>query len=265
VRDGASITSTARRYAISRATLHRWVQTYDPDHPVASLRPKMTGPKGPRWTDEVLAQVVALIADHPDWWGKRRVATALHGCGLTLSAATVSRILVVARQQLAQVRDREARAQQVRRDRQVKTAMRRNERDAARAAMWHERLMPAFDPGLTAQERWRRIAQALVSKGYKIQAKDLTPELRAIADEYLENLGGRDSFSPAGEWLIDARRWLHILKNPEARSPEEWPRAGPHIDHLRAGALNDLVKNFNRSIGLNASRALLESPEDPIR
>src|SRR4029077_19009367 len=123
----------------------------------------------PRWTDEVLNQVAALIADHPDWWGKRRVATALRSRGLTLSEATVSRMLVVARQQLAQARDREARTQQVRRNRQVKTAMRRNERDAVRAAMWHERLMPARDPGLTSQERWRRVAQALASKGGKFR------------------------------------------------------------------------------------------------
>ncbi len=262
MRDGASITSTARRYGIGRATLHRWLQAYDPDHPVASLRPKKTGPKAPRWTDEVLNQVAALIADHPDWWGKRRVATALRRFGVTLSEATVSRILVVARQQLAQLRDREARAEQARRNRQVKTVMRRNDRDAARAAMWHERLMPAWDPDLSAQERCRRIAQALAGKGYKIQVKDLTPELRAIADEYIENLGGRDSFSSAEEWLIDARRWLRILKNPEARSPEKRLRVGPNIEHLRVGALNNLVKNFSRNVGLGASPALFEDPDN---
>jgi len=81
-------------------------------------------------------------------------------------------MLVVARQQLEQARDREIRAQQARRRREMRTAMRRDERDAARAEMWHERLMPAREPRLTAQERVRRIAQALASKGYKIQVKD---------------------------------------------------------------------------------------------
>jgi hypothetical protein len=210
----------------------------------------------------MLNQVAALIADHPDWWGKHRVATALRGRGVTLSEATVSRMLVVARQQLAQARDREARAQQARRRREMRTARQRNERDAARAEMWHERLMPAREPGLTAQERVRRIAQALASKGYKIQVKDLTPDLRAIADEYIENLGGRDSFSPSETWLLDARKWLHRSKNLIPRNPL---RAGPNIDHLRVGALNDLVTNFNRDIGLGASRALLESPENEER
>jgi transposase len=251
VRDGASITSTARRYEISRATLYRWLQAYDPNHPVASLRPKKTGPKAPRWTDEMLNQVAALIADHPDWWGKRRVARALHDRGLTLSEATVSRMLVVAREQLAQARDREARAQRARGNRLAKTAMRRDERDAARAARWHERLTPALEPGLTAQERMQRIAQALASKGYKIQVKDLTPELREIAEEYLENLGGRDSFSSAEEWLIDARRRLLESKNSEARVP--------NLENERVGALNHLVKNFLTATSISdASRTLLE-------
>ena len=74
--DGASVTSTARRYGISRATLHRWLQAFDPNHPIASIRPKKTGPKAPRWTAEALDRVAKLIADHPDWWGKRRVTAS---------------------------------------------------------------------------------------------------------------------------------------------------------------------------------------------
>jgi len=256
VRDGASITSVARRYAVSRTSLYRWLKAFDPDRPVASLRPKKTGPKTPRWTAEMLDRVAELIADHPDWWGKSRVAAALRGYGFTLSEATVSRMLVVARQQLAQEREREARKQQVRRDRDVRTAIRRSECDATRAAMWHEKLLPAWEPGLTPQERRRRLAQALASKGYKIQAKDLTPELRAIADQYLENLGGRDSFSPAEAWLISARRRLRISKDPAAASPADQLRRGSNIDHLRVGALNDLVKN-STNIGVIASRIAL--------
>jgi hypothetical protein len=67
------------------------------------------------------------------------------------------------------------------------------------------------------------------------------------------------------EWLIDVRRWLHKLKTRDARSSEERLRAGPNIDHLRVGALNDLVKNFNRDIGLGASRVLLKRPETEER
>jgi transposase len=258
VRDGASITATARRYEISRATLHRWLRAFDPEHPVGSLRPKKTGPKGPRWTDEMLQQTERLIADHPHWWGKGRVATALRERGVTLSEATVSRMLAVARQQLAQERNRDAREQEVRFRRQARTALRRSEREAARAATRHDLLVPAQEPGLTPQERGRRIAQALESKGYKIQVKDLTPELRAIADEYIENLGWRDdAFSPRDEWLIDARHWLLRWKNPAAASSEQMLRRGPNIDDLRVGALNHLVKNFGRSLELAPPHVLL--------
>ncbi len=262
VRDGASITATAHRYDISRATLHRWLRAFNPDHPVASLRPRKTGPKGPRWTDEMLKQIKELIADHPDWWGKRRVASALRERGVTLSEATVSRMLVVARQQLGQARDSDAREQEVRLKRQVRTAMRRSEREAARAALWRDLLIPAQEPGLTAQERCRRIAQALASKGYRIQVEDLTSDLRAIADGYLESLGGRNTFSPAEEWLIDARNWLRVFKNPEAGALEQRLRLAsghPNIDHLRVGALNHLVRNYSPNTELGASHVLLES------
>jgi hypothetical protein len=163
-------------------------------------------------------------------------------------------MLVVARQQLAQERDRKARAQQVRRDREVKAAMRRNERDAARAAMWHERLMPAMDPGLTAQERCRRIARVLSSKGNKIQVKDLTPELRDIADAYLANFGDRDIFAPAEGWLMEASRWARLIKNPEAASPGERLRLDlrghPNIEYLRVAALNHLRRRFDLNVDL---------------
>lgn len=54
----------------------------------------------------------------------------------------------------------------------------------------------------------------------------------------------KSDISPAEEWLVDARRWLRILKNPELRSPAQWLRQGPEIDHLRVGALNHLAKNL---------------------
>jgi hypothetical protein len=103
-----------------------------------------------------------------------------------------------------------------------------------------------------------RTAVALASKGYKIQVKDLTPELRAIADDYIENLGGRDSFLPGETWLLEAHKWLRRSKNLIPGNPL---RAGPNLDRLRVGALNDLKKKFSRNIGLAASSVLLEGEQ----
>jgi transposase len=245
VRDGTTITNTARRFGVSRATLHRWLKAFDPNHPIASLRPQRRGPEAPRWGDDIVLQVMELIGDHPDWWGRRRVARALSERGVTLSEATVGRILVVARERIAVERQREARKQNADRRRRVRVTARRHERDTERRSLWRERLEPAFAPGLPAEERLRSIAQVLALKRYKIQVKDLTPELCAIADEYIENLGWRDTFSPAEKWLIDAHRWLPKLKDPELRSSEDRLRSsGPDVDHLRAAALNHLGKHF---------------------
>jgi hypothetical protein len=40
---GASITETARRAGVRRATLYRWLKAFDPDRPLASLRPDNRG------------------------------------------------------------------------------------------------------------------------------------------------------------------------------------------------------------------------------
>ena len=104
VRDGASVTDTARRYGVSRSTLHRWLRAFDPEHPVASLQPEKRGPKAPRWDNATLEFVVELIGDHvtgPPWqprrvpgnrWGRHRVALALAERGIIVSEATVGRI-----------------------------------------------------------------------------------------------------------------------------------------------------------------------------
>jgi transposase len=249
VHEGASIADTARRFGINRATLHRWLNAYDPKHPVASLRPKKRGPKAPRWGDEVVVLVMTLIADHPDWWGKRRVAQALRGRGVTLSEPTAGRILVVARQRIAEHRQREARRRLVEQRRQVQVMARRHQRDVERRALWQERLEPAFAPGLPGEERLRRIAQALASKGYKIHAKDLTPELCDIADDYLAAVGAREIVPPSESWLVHADRWIRKLKDPTYREGLRQMQhdfginSGPNIDHLRVGALNHLARN----------------------
>jgi transposase len=238
VRDGASITDTARRAGINRATLHRWLKAYDPAHPIASLRPKPRGPKAPRWGDDVILQVVKLIADHPDWWGKRRVARALSELGIILSEATVGRILVVARQQIAEKQRRETRREQAEQRRQARVLAQRHQRDAKRGALWHDWLEAAgaLAPGLPDEERWRRIAQALARKGWRMKVKDLTPVLRDIADAYLAEIGERDIVPPSERWLVEADRFV--------RDVQLGLRPGLDIDDKRVGALNHLAENF---------------------
>jgi hypothetical protein len=192
-----------------------------------------------------------LIADHPDWWGKRRVAQALRGRGVILSEPTASRMLVVARQRIVEHRQREARRRLVEQRRQVQVIARRHQRDVERRALWQGRLEPAFAPGLPGEERLRCIAQALASKGYKIQAKDLTPELRDIADNYLADFGNRDVVTPSEAWYVDADWWVRKLKDPARRAHrqqmERWlgieTPERVNIDHLRVGALNHLARN----------------------
>jgi transposase len=137
VRDGVSATDTARRYGVSRSTLHRWLRAFDPDHPMASLRPDKPGPKAPRWDDATLELVIDLIGDHltgppgqlrrvpGNQWGRHRVALALAERGIIVSEATVSRMLVVARDRIAQEQARVVRAEEVRLRREGRTAARR--------------------------------------------------------------------------------------------------------------------------------------------
>jgi transposase len=263
VLDGASVTDTARRYGVSRSTLHRWLRAFNPEHPVASLRPDKPGPKTPRWDDATLEFVVELIGDHltgPPWqprrvpgnrWGRHRVALALAERGIIVSEATVSRMLVVARARIAQEQAREVRAEEVRLRREGRTAARRAARDRDRRQIWRERLATALAPGLAGPDRRRRVADALASKGWKIQAKDLTPDLEAIADAYL---AARDRHAvksgetlPAGEkWLMDTYRRVPkpAGENPTVAGLGAISGGGPNIDHLRVAALNILVKKF---------------------
>jgi transposase len=263
VRDGASVTDTARRYGVSRSTLHRWLRAFDSEHPVASLRPDKPGPKTPRWDDATLEFVVDLIGDHltgppeqrrrvpGNQWGRHRVALALAERGIIVSEATVSRMLVAAREHIAQEQAQEVRAEEVRLRREGRTAARRAARDKDRRQMWQERLATALVPGFAGPERIRRVADALASKGWKIQVKDLTPELEALADEYLaarvrhaDESG--EALPPEEEWLRDAHRWVRKLaeEDPTVAGLRAISGGGPNIDHLRVAALNNLVTNF---------------------
>jgi transposase len=263
VRDGASVTDTARRYGVSRSTLHRWLRAFDPGHPVASLRPDKPGPKTPRWDDATLEFVVELIGDHligPPWqprrvpgnqWGRHRVAVALAERGIIVSEATVGRMLVVARERIAQEQAREARANEVRLRREGRTAARRAARDRERRQLWQERLATALAPGFSGAERIRRVADALASKGWKMQVKDLTPELEALADAYLAARDGHagksgEALSAEEKRLRDMHRWVRKLagEDPAVAGLGAISGGGPNIDHLRVAALNHLVKKF---------------------
>jgi len=95
--------------------------------------------------------------------------------------------------------------------------------------MWQERLATALVPGIASDERIRRAADALASKGWKMQVKDLTPDLEALADAYLAALDRR--VTGLGAML----------------------GGGPNIDHLRVAALNHLVKNFKSDTASSAA------------
>jgi transposase len=271
VRDGASVTDTARRYGVSRSTLHRWLRAFDPDHPVASLRPEKPGPKTPRWDEATLEFVVELIGDHvtgPPWqprrvpgnqWGRHRVALALAERGIIVSEATVSRMLVVARERIAQEQAWEERAKGVRLRREGRTVARRAARDRKRRQMWQERLATALAPGFTSPEQMRRVADALASKGWKMEVKDLTPELETIADEYLAALArwkNGQSISAEEKWLMDTYRRVRKLaeEDPTVAGRRAISGGGPNIDHLRVAALNHIAKNFKSDTAGSSAR-----------
>ena len=81
-------------YAVSRATVYRWRQRYQPFR-VKSLEPRSRAPKTKRqvswsWEDE---QRILALRQHYPRWGKRKLVPKLREQGCTLSEATVGRIL----------------------------------------------------------------------------------------------------------------------------------------------------------------------------
>jgi transposase-like protein len=172
---GVTITEVARDEGITRATLYAWLKAFDPERPLASLRPQRRGPKGPRWGNDVVNAVIELIAGYPPWVGSRHLTRALAKRGIVVPERTVSRILPVARERLAIERDRAQRKSETRRSREVAAMTRHDERDARReaeAAQWFEQ---NITPGITPEEAIRRISEALSKTAWKIRTKDLTP------------------------------------------------------------------------------------------
>ena len=66
--DGAPVTEVARRYGITRQTLHRWLRRYASDG-LSGLVDRASTPRScPHQMDpQVEAQVVALRRAHPGW------------------------------------------------------------------------------------------------------------------------------------------------------------------------------------------------------
>jgi hypothetical protein len=116
-----------------------------------------------------------------------------------------------------------------------KITARRAQKEAENRQKWLLRLAPAFASGLlNGQERLGRIAEALHPY---MKTKDLTPELIAIADDYLDHVGYLDLIvTGSDQWLVDAAKHLRDYKS------EGWSRV--NIDHLRVGALNHLQRNW---------------------
>jgi transposase len=230
VRSGTTITAAAVKFGVSRATLHRWLRAFNPDRPIASARPRKSGPKGPRWNDETVTAVIAIIEDHPDWWGRTRVGAALSDRGVVLSEKTVGKILKVARERLAAKLARDQRAAQARRSRQIAAMIRRDEREAMRRDMVAKYLSEILMPGVPVEEAVSKLVAAFAAKGWKFETKDLTPELGEFADAYLRAVRANPEYLADNEdWLLSVDRW-------------------PDQDHARVAAINHFIKR-NKDAG----------------
>lgn len=93
-RETRDVGVVCRTFGISRATLYRWAQQFDPHDPtsvrVKSRRPRRV--RQPTWTAAHLEAVRHLRAQYPRW-GKAKLAVLLEGRGYRLSASTVGRML----------------------------------------------------------------------------------------------------------------------------------------------------------------------------
>jgi transposase len=96
--NGRSVSVTCRRVGLSRPTLYRWLDIYDPSDPV-SLKPLSRRPhrtRQPTWSERHLLAVAELSRRHPAF-GKRRLHRILAGDGEDLSEAAVGRLLAIVR------------------------------------------------------------------------------------------------------------------------------------------------------------------------
>ena len=92
---GRNIAATSRQFGISRSTLYRWLERYDPDKPSKPLRAHSRKPhnkRKPLWSEHHLVRVADISAEHPKW-GCIRLHRAVVAQGWRVSASTVGRML----------------------------------------------------------------------------------------------------------------------------------------------------------------------------
>lgn len=90
-KDGRLVCET---FGISRATLYRWIQRFDPKD-LSSLRERSRRPRRlrkPTWSHEIIMAVKALRGQYPRW-GKEKLHALLGAQGWDVSVSTVGRIL----------------------------------------------------------------------------------------------------------------------------------------------------------------------------
>ncbi len=119
-RETRNVGVVCRTFGISRATLYRWAQRFDPHDPT-SLRAQSRRPRHrrqPTWTPAQLEAVRQLREQYPRW-GKAKLAVLLQRTGHRLSASSVGRMLrwLKTRGRLAEPRRRAISARKRRRPR----------------------------------------------------------------------------------------------------------------------------------------------------
>jgi hypothetical protein len=140
--------------------------------------------------------------------------------GIVLSERTVGKIIEAARERLA----RERRAAHARRSRQIAVIIRREQREAARREMVAKHLAEIFVPGVTVEDAVAKLVAAFTAKRWKFQTKDLTPELRDLADAYLGAVRANPEYLADNEdWLLETHHWRNQ-------------------DHARVAAINHFIK-----------------------
>lgn len=114
-----NVSLTCRHYAISRSYFYKWFKRYNPKN-LASLENKSTKPKhvrAPRYTHAQVSLIRHLRTDYPSYSAKKLCRILLRDDGITISAATIGRIIkrfgLYFRAKVLASRRRAARARQV--------------------------------------------------------------------------------------------------------------------------------------------------------
>ena len=92
---GQNASATCRKFGISRPTLYRWLERYDPEHPKKQLKrhsSRTRNRRKPTWSVHHLAVLAEEMMEHPDW-GRKQCWVYLVGRGFQVSPATVGRMM----------------------------------------------------------------------------------------------------------------------------------------------------------------------------